>query len=314
MWLTIGDASKRTGLPVKTIRYYADIGLVPSTERSPAGYRLYDAATIARLDLVRTLRDLDFDLGSIRALLEKSTSLPELAAHHAGALDAQIRILSARRSVLRAVAQLGIDSEEELMMMNRLARLSAEERQRILDEYFDETFEGLDIDPQFVAMSRSVRVDLPEDPSPAQVEAWIELAELVLDPEYRARVRQMARAAHDARSAGDTRAGSAASQQELFARVVAAVEPLRSAGVDPASGSVRAVVDELAAAFAAAGLVADDAGFRRKLADQITMFSDRRVERFWELVGLVNGWPQRPQSNAVVNMEWFAEALRASIT
>lgn len=59
---SIGDLARRTGLTVKTIRFYSDSGIVPPTDRSPAGYRLYDIDALARLDLVRTLRDLGLDL------------------------------------------------------------------------------------------------------------------------------------------------------------------------------------------------------------------------------------------------------------
>jgi DNA-binding transcriptional MerR regulator len=52
----IGDLARRTGLTVKTIRFYSDAGIVPPTDRSPAGYRLYDIDALTRLDFVRTLR------------------------------------------------------------------------------------------------------------------------------------------------------------------------------------------------------------------------------------------------------------------
>jgi len=57
MELSIGELAHLTGLPVKTIRYYSDIGLVPEARRTDAGYRRYDDAGLARLELVRTLRD-----------------------------------------------------------------------------------------------------------------------------------------------------------------------------------------------------------------------------------------------------------------
>jgi DNA-binding transcriptional MerR regulator len=62
MDLSIGDVARLTGLPVKTIRYYADIGLVPEASRTKASYRRYDEAGLARLELVHALRDLGLDL------------------------------------------------------------------------------------------------------------------------------------------------------------------------------------------------------------------------------------------------------------
>lgn len=104
---SIGDLSRRTGLTVKTIRFYSDQGIVPPTDRSPAGYRRYGPDALARLDLVRTLRDLGLDLATIRRVLDRETSLPDVAAAHANALDVQIRTLRLRRAVLRTVARRG---------------------------------------------------------------------------------------------------------------------------------------------------------------------------------------------------------------
>jgi DNA-binding transcriptional MerR regulator len=67
--LTIGQLASRTGLPVRTIRYWSDIGAVPPAGRSPGGRRSYDAESVARLELVRTLRDLGLGLQEVRRVL-----------------------------------------------------------------------------------------------------------------------------------------------------------------------------------------------------------------------------------------------------
>jgi DNA-binding transcriptional MerR regulator len=54
--LTIGQLASRTGLAVRTIRYWSDSGAVPPAGRSSGGHRLYDAESVARLELVATLR------------------------------------------------------------------------------------------------------------------------------------------------------------------------------------------------------------------------------------------------------------------
>ena len=64
--LSIGELASRTGLPVRTIRFYSDAGVVPPADRTEAGYRLYGPDALARLGLVRTLRDLGVDLATIR--------------------------------------------------------------------------------------------------------------------------------------------------------------------------------------------------------------------------------------------------------
>ncbi len=101
--MTIGELARRTGLSVKTIRWYSDQGLVPPTGRTAAGYRLYGVEALARLELVRTLRRLDIDLRTIERVLAREVGLAEVAATHVEALDAQIRGLRLRRAVLPGV-------------------------------------------------------------------------------------------------------------------------------------------------------------------------------------------------------------------
>lgn len=71
MFFTIGALAERTGLTVKTIRFYSDEGIIPPTCHSPAGYRLYDIDALARVELVRTLRELDIDLRTVRRILAR---------------------------------------------------------------------------------------------------------------------------------------------------------------------------------------------------------------------------------------------------
>jgi DNA-binding transcriptional MerR regulator len=47
----IGELARLTGLTVRTIRFYSDSGLLPPTERTHAGYRMYDICTTHRADL-----------------------------------------------------------------------------------------------------------------------------------------------------------------------------------------------------------------------------------------------------------------------
>lgn len=68
--MNISEAAKSSGLPVKTVRYYADIGLVESTSRSDAGYRIYNDAAVRRLSFIRRARTFDFSVAECRELLD----------------------------------------------------------------------------------------------------------------------------------------------------------------------------------------------------------------------------------------------------
>lgn len=66
--LTIGEAVKTGGVAAKTIRYYEEIGVLPTTRRSASGYRLYDQAGVERLRFIRLARALGLPLQQLKAL------------------------------------------------------------------------------------------------------------------------------------------------------------------------------------------------------------------------------------------------------
>ena len=68
---------------------------------------------------------------------------------------------------------------------------------------------GLEIDPGLEARLRGGLPELPDEPTPGQVEAWVELAELVRDPDFRARIREMAEAGAAERERGEAPDGEA---------------------------------------------------------------------------------------------------------
>lgn len=303
---SIGDLARRTGLSVRTIRFYADAGVVPPTQRSPAGYRLYDLDALVRLELVRTLRDLDIDLETIRRVLAREVTVGEVARAHANAVDAQIRTLRLRRAVLRAVARRG-SSPEELELMHKLAKLSDEERRKIITDFLDATFADLDVDPDFLAKMRCGLPNLPDDPTSEQVEAWVELGELVADPDFRASIRRMAEYQAQARGRGDDVAPDAHERLTTITREL--VEAARTAGVEPTSPEAEPVVADLLARYAGTFGRIPDAAFVAWLVERFEIGIDPRAERYWQLLGVINGWPSWPSMTPVFT--WFLAALRA---
>ncbi|HKS48462.1 MAG TPA: MerR family transcriptional regulator [Amycolatopsis sp.] len=302
---TIGELARRTGLPVKTIRFYSDEGLLPPTDRTHSGYRLYDVRAMARLELIKTLRELGLGLGDVAQVLTKEVTVPQLAARHVEALDEQIRRLRLRRAVLRAVVKR--ESElEEVRLMNKLASMSDDERARLLDEFWAEMTEGLSVDSEFYGRMRSAKPRLPDDPTPEQLEAWVEFAELISDPDFRALIRGMSERHSAAVKAGEN--VSAVPRDQWFGLLGRAQEHL-DGGLSPDSAEGRALADEVARASAPPDRDADDAAFRVELADKIAAGGDARAERYWQLLAIMNGWPPIPTSMPAVS--WMLSALRA---
>ena len=69
-YLRSGEVSRRSGVSVKTIRFYCDLGLIEATTRSEGGFRLFDAAVLADLALIRALRAMDVPLAELVRILE----------------------------------------------------------------------------------------------------------------------------------------------------------------------------------------------------------------------------------------------------
>ncbi|MFC4059823.1 MerR family transcriptional regulator [Planomonospora corallina] len=300
---SIGDLARRTGLTVKAIRFYSDCGIVPPAGRSPAGYRRYGIDAVARLDLVRTLRDLGVDLPTIRRVLEREVTLPEVAEAHAAALSVQIRVLRLRRAVLMAVAERG-STPEEMSLMHKLAKLSENERRRLIDDFLDSVFGGLDTDPGIAGVMRSMTPEPPDDPEPGQVEAWVELAELSQDPDFRALMRRTAEQYTAERALG----GAAGLRRDAVAVVRDEAGPALAADIDPASSQADPIVSAVMARCADIVGLPDDAGFRHRLLARLETAGDPRRERYLRLLAVINGWPA-PVSLTPV-LDWFAQALR----
>lgn len=72
--LKIGEVAARSGLTVKTIRFYCDEGLIQPISRSDGGYRLFDEGVFAELTLIRTLRAMEIPISDVRQILEARRS------------------------------------------------------------------------------------------------------------------------------------------------------------------------------------------------------------------------------------------------
>jgi DNA-binding transcriptional MerR regulator len=108
--LQIGQVAERTGLSLRTIRFYEENGLVRPTSRTDGGFRLYSEDDVARLEVIKRMKPLGFSLEEMSELL---TLLADLARspENAALIDrllmfheaAQARVLALREQL--AVAE-----------------------------------------------------------------------------------------------------------------------------------------------------------------------------------------------------------------
>ncbi|MEJ6707865.1 MAG: Cu(I)-responsive transcriptional regulator [Amylibacter sp.] len=126
---TIGAAAKRTDLPTKTIRYYADIGLVVPGGRSDKGYRLFDDRALRRLIFVRRARAFGFSIETCRTLLalytdqtRSSADVKAIALDHLAEIDKKLADLQTLRDELtHLAASCAGDSRADCPILSAMA-------------------------------------------------------------------------------------------------------------------------------------------------------------------------------------------------
>ena len=74
----VGELAKRTGVSVRALHYYDELGLLSPSHHTAAGYRLYTGADVIRLQQIKSLRNLGYSLEEIRQLLSRPDVSPEL--------------------------------------------------------------------------------------------------------------------------------------------------------------------------------------------------------------------------------------------
>jgi DNA-binding transcriptional MerR regulator len=72
--LKIGDVAQKTGITLRTLRYYEELQLIEPEVRSKGNYRLYNHAVIQRVQFINSLKKLDFTLEQIREILGTADS------------------------------------------------------------------------------------------------------------------------------------------------------------------------------------------------------------------------------------------------
>ena len=142
----VGDLAERTGLSVRTLHYYDEIGLLPPSGRTDSGHRLYSAGDVLHLQQIRSLRALGFGLKQIREFLEKPDfSVREAIQLHILGLKEQIRLRQELLRRLEAVAAR-LRSAEEISAeeLIRTAMEVIEMSERFEKYYTPEQLEALE--------------------------------------------------------------------------------------------------------------------------------------------------------------------------
>ncbi len=102
----IGEVAEQTGLSLRTIRYYEEVGLVTPSARSTGGFRLYSETDLARLRLIRRMKPLEFSLEEMKDVLAVLDDLEEgdpLSPEHRQLVDRLEMYRAAANARVRAL-------------------------------------------------------------------------------------------------------------------------------------------------------------------------------------------------------------------
>src|SRR5947209_1613797 len=103
--LKVGELARRTGLTVRTLHHYDEIGLLRPSLHTESGHRLYTAGDVARLQQVLSLRQLGFSLEEVRGCLDRPGFSPlEVLRLHVARLREQIGLQQKLCERLEALA------------------------------------------------------------------------------------------------------------------------------------------------------------------------------------------------------------------
>ena len=126
---TVKDVSEISGVSIRTLRYYDEIGLLKPTELSDAGYRLYDNKALERLQEIMFFKELEIPLEDIKKIMDSPNYDKEQA------LLTQKNLLEQKRNRLNGIIELISDVMKGVNTMSFKA-FSNEEIQEILDHMF----------------------------------------------------------------------------------------------------------------------------------------------------------------------------------
>ncbi|WP_218026789.1 MerR family transcriptional regulator [Nocardia inohanensis] len=287
--LTIGELSRLTGVPVRTLRFYCDNGILDS-RRSGGGHRMFDSSAAERVRQIRRLRALHVSLPAILAVLDDDRSLTDALRAERTALELELDGLSWRRASL-----LALEAAPPEQRAARLELLAAVQDRRHAYDTLITRWRSLlgplpaDMFDGFAAMNIPRP---PADPTPAGVVAYAEIASYATDPGWSAAMSRLLWRSDP--SAIRDRAGLTVE----LAAICTDVDGLCAAGTAPRPGPE---LDRFVRAHAAARRTADTPALRRRLLGDS---NNAGAQRYWQLTTEITG--ERTTGAA---MSWLLRSL-----
>jgi len=181
--MKIGELARRTGVSIRTLHYYDEIGLLSPTHHSAAGHRIYGVREVTRLQQIRSLQRLGFGLKEIHAMLASKGHSPlrVVEMHLARAKEnfaAQQKLCDRLESLARSMRRRKVSVDqliETIEVMNMFEKYYTKEQLEELKQRADALGEkGMQQAQQdWADLIEEVRVEMEKgtDPTSPQVVA-----------------------------------------------------------------------------------------------------------------------------------------------
>ncbi|MDA5284306.1 MerR family transcriptional regulator [Streptomyces sp. Isolate_45] len=294
---SIGELAAGSGVPVKTLRYYSDSGLLPVAARSAGGHRRYGSDAWERIRLIRRLRALDTPIATITQVVTGESSLGELVAGELELVQERLTELRWREATLKSLDDCaGEERLRRLEILSRVQRLP--QAHRTLTDHWHGELSGAMPKQRLDMMIAMLAPAPPQDPDAASALAYAELHVLISAPSFTRWTRDYDEEMRD---------GPAfyAEIDEAAALTAAAL----AQGLSPRAGDA---VNAFVSAHARARRESDAPAFRAYLHGLVSRSSgfDPRLERYWGLVGTAT---RGRVLNMTVAHRWLTDGLAMSM-
>lgn len=297
---TIGDLSRLSGVSVRRIRFYSDKGLLPPTTRTSSNYRVYSDADVARLDLIRALREAGISLAAIRRILSQHLSLREVLTVRLETLEAEIASRRRIAAVLHTTLKIDQPTETDLRRLWTMTILSQTQMQTAMERFYDKVAVRADMGDEWKRqMIDASMPELPDEPAARQIDAWNEIAAMITDESFLAEMQADTATMWN----GEFDPGAYAEAAEsILGKVRSAIDK----GEDPLSPTGAAIAREWLEKSAKAMRREPDRAFLDWHLGQYRKHHARSA-RYQELLAILRGEERGPKPGN--EWQWINEAM-----
>ncbi|WP_228101472.1 MerR family transcriptional regulator [Paenibacillus donghaensis] len=285
---SIGETSKMTGTNAKTIRYYDEIGLIKPAGHTEGGHRLYTTEDMWRLELIATLRYLDFGIDEIRQIISEGISVEKALDWQIESLETQANTITNMISILRQAKERKGDSLRYIHDLVNTRTIDTEKRQQFIAEKVEESklFEDIPADwrGSLLYFFNKYIIQQPKV-SAKQTAAWQELQELINDPQFIADLKNVEPLLfpifHQPRYNAATWVRKL---EDIHKRLDKALKQQYSAG----SSMVQTIVDDMAMLYANSEQLNPKEDFCRYFAEYFQTIQTKHLERCNTLCSIIS--------------------------